>query len=151
MRKIFVIVTAIVWMYGSNIEITSQKFEANQKELISKFFGKVVVKKGKDLIKADKVFIYFNKDKKPIKIIAQTDVSFTFINRAKTYKGKAQKVIYYPMKKEYFLSGNVQIVELPDNKKIFAQSVVIDLASNNLSIQGNKKKPVKMIFSIEEK
>ena len=142
---------AIVWMYGGNIEITSQKFEANQKELISKFFGKVVVKKGKDLIKADKVFIYFNKNKKPIKIIAQKNVYFTFINKAKTYRGRAQKVIYYPMKKEYFLSGNVQITELPDNKKIFAQSVVIDLASNNLSIEGNKKKPVKMIFSIEEK
>ncbi len=152
MRSIFIILSFLTLIMAENVEIRSERFEANQQELISKFLGNVIFKKGKNIIKADKVFIYFNKKKKPIKIDAMGNVAFTLYDKSgKYYKGKAKRVVYFPKKKEYLLTGDVQITQFPDQKKIYAQIVMLNLKDSRIEVKGNENKPVKMILKIEEK
>ncbi|SMC09556.1 lipopolysaccharide transport periplasmic protein LptA [Nitratiruptor tergarcus] len=153
MKKIFFILCLSFFsLYAAQIEITSKKFEADQKKLFSKFIGNVIFKKGSDIIKADEVFIYFNKAKKPQKIDAKGHVTFVLHDQqGKKYKGKAKEVIYYPSKKEYYLRGSVEIVQFPQKKRIYAQNIYLNLQQSKISVKGTQDTPVKMIFTIEEK
>lgn len=151
MRLLFVFIFAIV-LQAENIEITSKKFEASQKELISKFLGNVIVKRAQDKIEADEVVIFFNKNHKPIKIIAQGNVQFSIVDaNGKHYDGTAKHIIYFPTKKEYLLQGDVHIMQNPEMKKLFAQEIYLNLQDSKLIVRGSNNKPVKMIINIEEK
>ncbi len=151
MRLILLLVFALL-LQAENIEITSKKFEASQKELISKFLGSVVVKRAQDRIEADEVVIYFNKKHKPIKIVAKGNVRFSIVDKnKKRYSGSAKQIIYFPNKKEYLLRGDVHIEQMPEKKKLFAQEIYLNLQSSKLNVQGSYNKPVKMIINIEEK
>ncbi|BCD67996.1 lipopolysaccharide transport periplasmic protein LptA [Nitratiruptor sp. YY09-18] len=151
MRIVVAILLLLSFIFAEQIEITSQKFEGDQKRLLSIFTGNVFMKKGKDIIKAQKVTIYFDKKRKPQKIIAIGKVNFTLYDKnGKYYKGNCDKAIYYPKKKEYHLFGNVAVMQLPDNKKLYSQKLVLNLLTSHVVVEGKGKKPVKMIFEIKE-
>ena len=151
MRWIVIVLSTLI-LQAANIEITSKKFEASQKELLSKFIGDVVVKRAKDRIEADEVEIYFDKRHKPLKIVARGRVRFYIVDvQNKKYKGSAKKIIYFPKKKEYILQGDVNIEQLPQKKRLFAQEIFLDLKESKLVVKGSKNRPVKMIINIEEK
>ena len=151
MRLILLLIFALL-LQAENIEITSKKFEASQKELFSKFLGSVVVKRAHDRIEADEVVIYFNKKQKPIKIVAKGNVRFNIVDKnKKRYSGSAQQIVYFPNKKEYLLRGDVHIEQMPQKKKLFAQEIYLNLQSSKLTVKGSSTKPVKMIIDIEEK
>jgi len=149
--KIFVAVfLMVISLFSQDIEITADRFEASEQQLVSKFLGNVVVKRGRDVLKAGEAYIYFNKDKKPVKIVVSKNVTFDISYKEKRYKGRASKIIYYPLKREYLFLGNVEIVELPKNQKIFAQKVYLDLKNNLLKVEGENSKPVKFILKVKE-
>ena len=151
MRLILLLIFALL-LQAENIEITSKKFEASQKELFSKFLGSVVVKRAQDRIEADEVVIYFNKKHKPIKIVAKGNVRFIIVDKnEKRYSGSAKQIVYFPNKKEYLLRGDVHIEQMPQKKKLFAQEIYLNLQSSKLTVKGSHNKPVKMIIDIEEK
>ncbi len=150
MRVIFILLSALFSLMAQDIEITAQRFEASEQELVSRFLGDVVVKRGSDILKAGEAYIYFNKEKKPVKIVLQKGVFFDIRHKEKRYKGRAGKIIYYPAKKEYIFLENVQIVELPKNQKIFAQKVYLNLVKNMLKVEGEKDRPVKFILKVKE-
>ncbi len=153
MKKVLAILLfGFIALFATEIEITAKKFEADQKRLLSKFIGNVVLKKGRDTIKADEVFIFFDKAKKPVKIVAKGHVDFVLYDRGgKSYKGRAKELYYYPSKKEYYLVGDVVIVQYPQKKRIFAQEIDLDLTKGTIHVKGTQDSPVKMIFTIEEK
>ena len=135
---------------AKTVEITSDTFEASQKELISKFIGNVTFKSDNERLKADKVFLYFDKNKKPIKVEAIGYVRFFITDRGKSYEGEAARVVFYPKKKEYILYGNVKVIQKPGKKILYAEEIHIDLVNSKLVVKGKEKKPVKMIFSVDE-
>ena len=152
MKKIFYVCLVAISLMAEEVQIKADRFEANQQELLSKFIGHVVFTKGKNVIKADRVYIYFNKAKKPIKVDAVGHVRFKLYDKnGKYYEGKAGKIVYFPLKKEFLLSKDVQIVQYPDQKRIYAQIVVLDLASSKIEVKGDENKPVRMILKIDEK
>lgn len=152
MRLVPLLFIFVLFLQAENIEITSKKFEASEKELISKFLGNVIVKRDKDRIEADEVIIFFNKKHKPIKIVTKGNVKFTILDsNGKQYNGSAKYIIYFPNKKEYLLQGDVHIVQVPEKKKLFAQEIYLNLQNSKLIVKGSNSKPVKMIINIEEK
>ncbi|BAF69892.1 lipopolysaccharide transport periplasmic protein LptA [Nitratiruptor sp. SB155-2] len=152
MKKIIFLLSISFILFAQEIEITSQKFEASEKELISKFFGNVFVKRGTNRLWADKLFVYFNKQKKPIKFIATGNVRFDlFDQKNKEYKGKCNKLVYFPNKKVYQLFEDVHIVTYPDKKEVYGDKIYLDLIASKVNVAGTKKRPVKMILNIEEK
>jgi len=151
MKKILLITILVTFTLAQNIEITSKEFEADQQKLISKFIGDVVVKRAKDILKSQKLFIYFDKNKKPLRLVAIGNVIFEVYDKnGKFYKGRAQKIEYFPNKKEYLFYEQVHIVQMPDNRKIFAQKVILDLKSSHIQVSGEDKKPVKIILKLKE-
>ncbi len=152
MKKIFYVCWMAISLMAAEVQIKADRFEADQRGLFSKFVGHVVFTKGKNVIKADRVYIYFNKAKKPIKVDAVGHVRFKLYDKnGKYYEGKAGKIVYFPLKKEFLLSKDVQIVQYPDQKRIYAQIVVLDLASSKIEVKGDENKPVRMILKIDEK
>ena len=140
------------FMFAEEVEITSQKFEASEKALVSQFIGDVTLKRGGDSLLSDRLYIYFNKKKKPIKFEAIGNVKFDlFDKKGKEYKGSCKKLIYFPKRRIYQLFDNVKIVTFPDKREVFGESIYLDLNTSKVSVQGNKQRPVKMILNIEEK
>ncbi len=138
-------------LFAADVEITSKAFEADEKKLISIFTGDVDIKKGKDRIKAQKVIVYFDKDRKPIKYEAFKNVTFKIVlDDNKSYEGKAQKIVYLPSKLEYILEKDVFILQKPEMRKIYGEKIVVNRLTGQASVKGDKDKPVKFIFKIEE-
>ena len=146
-----ILMMSLIAVAGEVVEITSMNFEANEKKLISVFSGNVFVKKGKDTIKAQKLIVKFDSDKKPQKYEAVGNVKFKIMmDQNKTYEGKAGKIIYFPKKAKYIFQKDVYVVQLPEMRKIYGEKIIVDKSSGQAIVTGKKNKPVKFIFKIEE-
>jgi lipopolysaccharide export system protein LptA len=133
-----------------NVEITSKSFEADEMKHISKFIGDVKVVKGYDTITADKLTINFDKDKNPTEYIATGNAKFKLILNKKHYSGKANKIIYDPIKKLYHFIGNAFLQDLDSNKKIYGDDIQIDQLNGKYDVKSDGKKPVKFIFKVKD-
>ncbi len=151
MRIFLLYLFALSLFAAQEIEIKAKRFEADEKQLVTRFFGNVELTRGNDVINSDKAFVYFNKAKKPIKFDAVGNVTFKITHEGKKYEGRCGELIYMPLKKEYILIGDVYVHQMPDDRKIYGEKIVLDLIGGNLQVEGEEKKPVKIIFSIEEK
>ena len=151
MRIVAVALLLFGLLYGAQeVEVSAKKLEADQNARVAKFFGEVFFKRGSDTIRAQKAYIFFDQNRKPVKFQAVGDVRFELHYLDKTYKGRCQELVYYPKKREYILTKEVYIEQLPDGKKIYAQKVILSLLDGTLEVEGEPKKPVKLIFEIEE-
>ncbi len=149
--KKFLFLSLAISLFAAQVQITSKRFEGDQNKRISKFIGNVVVTKQKDRLTADEVIVYFDTNKKPQKIVATGNVRFTLYDKnQKYYKGVSDQVTYFPKKKYYIFTGHVHITQYPDNKQIFGEKMRLDLVNSSVDVVGSGKKPVKMIFDIEE-
>ncbi len=147
---LFLIVN-IIYAKTENVEITSKNFEANEAKMISNFSGNVVVTKGYDTIHADKVTIYFDKKKNPIKYIATGNTKFKLMLNKKHYAGYADKIIYSPIKEIYHFIGNVFLQDVDSDKKIYGEDIKIDQKNGKYSVNSDGRKPVKFIFKVKDK
>ena len=78
-------------------------------------------------------------------------VIFEFKKEDSFYKGSADKVTYYPTKSQYILTGNAVIDDVMNKRHIDGDMITLDTITGNANVKGNKKKPVKFIFDMEEK
>ncbi len=147
----FILFTLIGIASAEELKIKANSFTSDQNTGISVFSGNVNMKKTNDELNASKVTIYINKKRKPTKFIAVGNVSFVIATKeGSKYKGVAQKVIYYPKKKEYYFYENVHLKQLNAKKEIMGDEVVLKTIDGKAYAKGLKKEPVIMIFNIEE-
>jgi len=147
----FILFTLIGITSAEELKIKANSFTSDQNTGISVFSGNVNMKKTNDELNASKVTIYINKKRKPTKFIAVGNVSFVIATKeGSKYKGVAQKVIYYPKKKEYYFYENVHLKQLNAKKEIMGDEVVLKTIDGKAYAKGLKKEPVIMIFNIEE-
>ncbi len=154
MKKIILIALILSSMLvakSENVEITSKHFEADETKLISKFTGNVKVVKGYDTITSDVLVINFDKNKNPVKYTATGKANFKLILNKKHYTGKADKIIYNPLKKYYRFIGNAYLQDIDTNKKIYGDDITIDQLNGKYDVKSSGNKPVKFIFKVEEK
>ncbi len=137
-------------LFAEKVEITADKFQADEHKRTSLFTGHVTVKKGKDLIHADRISILFDPSKKPLRYTATGRVHFELTMQKQHYVGEAQKLLYLPKQQRYEASGDVRIEERTSGKKLFGDKIMIDRRTGTSTITGTRHKPVKMIFSVEE-
>ena len=137
---------------AEELQIKSKSFYADEKKGISVFKGKVNVIKANDELNASKVTIYTDKKNQPIKFIAEGDASFVILTQeGSKYRGKAQKVIYYTNKKEYYFYNNVHLIQIDEKKEIIGEEVVLKTIEGKAYAKSSKTEPVIMIFNIPEK
>lgn len=140
-----------VSIVAEELQVKSESFFADEKKGISIFTGNVNIIKSNDELNASKVTIFVDKDNQPIKFIAEGNASFKILTEDNIrYKGKAQKVVYYPNKKEYQFFTNVHLIQVDEKKEIIGKEVILNTITGKAHAKSSKNEPVIMIFNIKE-
>ncbi len=138
-------------LFSQELKITSDFFSADENIGVSVFEGNVNVIKRNDELNASKVEIFTNKQNKPTKFIATGDVSFVIETEEGTsYAGVANRVVYFPIAKEYHFFQNVHLKQLNEKKEIQGDEVVLKTLDGKAYAKGVVEKPVIMIFDMSE-
>jgi len=136
---------------AAQLKIAADAFSANEKEGRSVFSGHVRIKMGSDELNATRVEVFFDNSRTPTKYIAEGDASFFLkTDTGSTYQGKAQKVVFLPLKEEYRFSGDVHLMQLNEHKQIDGEEVIVNIQEGTAKAKGAEKQPVIMIFNLPE-
>ena len=139
------------FLFGVELKIKADSFNADQNKGLSIFKGNVHIAKSKDELNASKVTIYTDKKNQPVKFVATGNVSFKIQTDKKAkYIGSANRVIYIPLKKEYYFYENVVLKQINEKKEIEGDEVILNTSSGRAYAKGLSKKPVIMTFDIPE-
>jgi lipopolysaccharide export system protein LptA len=149
MKHLFLIFTLSSLLFSQELKITSDFFNADEKQGLSVFTGHVNIIKHHDELNASEVSIYTDKENKPTKFVAIGAVSFVIETaQGAKYSGVANKAIYLPKKKEYHFFQDVHLKQLDEKKEIQGDEVVLKLNDGKAYAKGVVKKPVIMIFDL---
>jgi lipopolysaccharide export system protein LptA len=150
MKKFLILSMISLSLFSNNLEITSKSFTYNEARKISTFIKDVNVTRGMDNILCDKMDIFFNDKKKPIKIVALNDVRFQIkVDTNSTYKGKSNKLVYLIPEEKIDLEGNVSIKKIEDDQRLYGEKVIIDKKNKTANVIGNDK-PIKFIIKVND-
>jgi len=144
----FIFFTAI---FANNLEITSNNFYYKDGEQKAKFSGNVIAKEGKNIIKANKVIVFLDKDNQAKKYIASGSVKFEIKNEKQYIKGNSKVLIYLPIEDKYILKGKVALDDILNKRQVFGDEIVIDNKKGESYAKSQTKKPVKFIFKVKSK
>ncbi|MDX1807924.1 MAG: lipopolysaccharide transport periplasmic protein LptA [Sulfurospirillaceae bacterium] len=136
---------------ASEVQITADKFMANEAKFVSVFTGHVHVTKGSDNLKADKIVIDFDKNKKPTKYTATGNAEANMTINKKKYFASGETLIYEPNLSRYTIKKNAFLHELDTDKKVYGEVIYVDQAKGYYEVESKKNEPVKFIFKIEDK
>ncbi|MCK4974276.1 MAG: lipopolysaccharide transport periplasmic protein LptA [Sulfurimonas sp.] len=152
MKQIIILTVFLVLsLYSEELKVKAKLFNADQKTGVSVFEGDVNIVKGSDELNASKVTIYTDSEQRPIKFVAEGDASFYIKTLdGSTYRGKAQKVIYLPNKKEYYFYKDVHLKQINEKKEIIGEEVVLKTTDGKAYAKGAEKEPVIMIFNMPD-
>ncbi len=149
---ILAVILGFTFLNAEQVEITSNDFFADENKQTSEFIGNVNIKKGSfDELKADKVIVYFDKKRQPIKYVATGNARAKIFIKDKHYDGKGNTVTYEPAKQIYTVSGNGYFHEIETDKNVYGEKIVVNQKDGTYSVNSDEKKPVKFIFQVEEK
>jgi lipopolysaccharide export system protein LptA len=138
--------------WGEELKVISDNFKGDQQKGISLFSGNVKVTKGLDELNATKVTIYTDKENKPIKYLAEGEVSFYIVTELnERYKGKSQTAIYLPDQGEYHFYKKVDLIRLDDFRRVKGDKVIVNTVVGNASAESANNEPVIMTFTIQDK
>lgn len=138
-------------LHAAQLKVVAESFEGNEKNGITVFRGDVQITKGSDELNASVVTIHTDAKRQPTKYVAEGKVTF-FIkteNHAQ-YRGRAEKAVFIPAKKEYRFFTNVRIEQIDQKKEITGEEVVVNTVEGKAHAKGGDTKPVIMTFEIEE-
>lgn len=139
-------------LFAKDIQITSDKFYANQNTLISTFTGHVTVTDAGSNVKADKIQVFFTKEKKPIKFVATGGVkAFITTKEGRKFEASAAEMILYPNTEKIELKNNAVITEVNTKNKITGSTVIFNKKSGEAEVYGSANKPVRFTIEVDEK
>jgi lipopolysaccharide export system protein LptA len=137
---------------AEELQVVSDNFKGDQQKGVSIFSGNVKVTKGLDELNASKVTIYTDKDKKPVKYIAEGNVSFYIVTELKEqYKGKSQSATYLPNESEYHFHKKVDLIRIDDFRRVKGDKVVVNTIHGHASAESANDEPVVMTFTLQDK
>ena len=138
-----------ITLFAEKVEVTSDSMKAEDLKKEVHFIGDVTVKQLKSWLHGDKVIVYFDENNETKMYEAIGSVTFEFQNEESFYKGSADKVTYYPTSSQYILIGKAVIDDLINKRHVNGDEITLDMITGNANVKGNKKKPVKFIFDME--
>jgi len=143
------LLTLTVW--AEKVQITSDTMKAYDAKKEMHFIGDANVTQLQDWIHGDEIIVYFDENNETKKYIAVGKVTFMLHQKEAVYKGRAKKVTYYPKKSEYILTGKAVIDDLVNKRHVNGDKIILNVATGNADVIGNRKKPVKFVFDMEKK
>ncbi|PNV83523.1 MAG: lipopolysaccharide transport periplasmic protein LptA [Sulfurimonas sp.] len=150
-KTIFLTIFLTATLFSQELKIKANLFNADQKTGVSVFEGEVNIVRGKDELNASKVTIHTNEEQEPTKFIAEGNASFHIETLdGALYEGKAQKVIYLPIKKEYHFFKEVHLKQTNEKKEIIGEEVILKTIEGKAYAKGAQQEPVIMIFDMSQ-
>lgn len=151
-RKLALICFLLTSFWAKDLlEVSAEKIHSNQENGLTTISGNVVIKKGLDILKAQKVVIKTDSKRNPTFYDASGNVSFRVtLEDKRVMNGEAQKVTYDAIKNEYRLKGKSWIKEEGKKNTIRGEEIVFNPVNGYASVVGDKKKPAKITFTLEK-
>jgi lipopolysaccharide export system protein LptA len=140
-----------VSLWAEKVQVTSDNMKAYDAKKEIHFIGNAKVTQLKDWIHGDEIIVYFDDNNQTDRYVAKGNVTFELHQKEALYKGKADKVTYFPKKSEYVLTGKAVIDDLLNKRHVNGDEIVLNKKTGNANVKGNRKKPVKFIFDLEKK
>jgi len=137
-------------LQGAKVEITSDKFYADDNASKVFFMDKVEVKKGQDRLFCDLLVVYFNEKQETQKYDASGSVRFDIFREGTHYQGSAQSVEYIVKSTQYTFRGNAIIHDLTAKRDLFGEEIVLNSLTGKATVKSGDKRPSKFIFEMEE-
>ena len=148
----FLLPLSMLVISAEELKVISDNFQGDQQKGISIFTGNVKTTKGQDELNASKVTIYTDANKKPLKYVAEGDVSFYIVTELKeVYKGKSLIAVYYPNESEYHFYKKVDLIRVDDYRRVRGDKVIVNTIKGQATAESIKGEPVIMTFTLEEK
>ena len=149
-KIIFLLFFSFLNVFASKIEVSALNFYADENLGESILSGDVKIKKDKDILTSEKLIIYTNKNRKPIKYKATQNPQFSIYLKDKLYKGSGDVFVYDVVKDVYEIQGNAFIYEITTNKKLYGEKIIVDRKKNTYQVQSDNKKPTRFTFELED-
>jgi len=150
MKKILIFLIFLSFLLGQNLHIISKKFKFNSKVMQGVFTGDVNATENHNNILSQKMIIFFNKNKKPIKYVATGNVKFILdLDKNATYKGHCNKLIYNFKNYNIYLFGNALVKKIQTGELASGEEIKINRKTKDISVIGNKK-PVNIIIKVNQ-
>jgi lipopolysaccharide export system protein LptA len=148
MKKIFLILSLLIFLNADELKVTSEYFQYDMAKKESVFKGKVHAVKGNDDITAERMVLYFDKNKKPVKFIAEGNVKFKIsLDKNSTYKGVAQELVYQLKNGNIILKGNAEILKVQTGESVKGNKIILNRYTKNAEVIGGEK-PVEIIIKV---
>lgn len=138
---------------AETVEVSGDKFFADEVKLVSILTGNVIVKKGSyDTLNSDKLTINFDTNKQPTKYTATGNAKFKVLVGEKHYDGDGSILTYTPASETYTLEGNAHLREFESKKEVFGEKIVVNRINGTYEVfrDEKNKKPIKLIFEVED-
>lgn len=133
------------------IEVSADYIVSNQAQGKTTMSGNVVIQRGEDILRANQVIINMGKDKRPSKYEAIGKVDFNVkTDDGRIMQGKANKITYDAKREEYRLLGKAWVQEKGKKNAVRGERIVLNRQNGSASVEGGKKKPAKIIFTLEK-
>lgn len=139
-------------LHAEALKVVAEQFQADEATGITLFSGNVQISRGSDEINASTVRIRLNEKRQPIEYWADGNVSFHITAEANaTFSGTAQHAHFIPSEQAYRFSGDVELLQLDQKKRIIGEEVSVNLAKGSAMAVGKAERPVIMTFELEER
>lgn len=150
-RIIFALCFASFFALANQVEISAERFFADEKKGENVLSGNVIVKRDKDILRANKLLVITNKKRKAVKYIATGNTRFEILLQDKLYKGSGDELIYDVSNDSYEIVGNAFVEEVESKKKVIGEKIIIDRKQEKYSVISSEQKPAKFVFELETK
>ena len=150
-RVIILFFTCFNIVLGTQIEVKALSFYSDENKGQSILSGNVEVIRGNDILNSEKLVIYTDKERKPIRYEAMQNARFKIVLKGKTYKGSGDKFIYNVAKDVYEIDGNAYINEVGSNQKLFGDKIIVDRKANVYRVESKERKPARFVFDLKDK
>lgn len=152
MKRLLFLLALLPPLGAEKIEIRSHSFETDELRGVTLFTGDVVVTRGKDVIKAQRIEVATDGKKEINRFEAEGNTTFILhLDENKTFRGHAGSFLYMPEKKEYLLGGGAVVEDLEGGRKIIGETILINEEKKHARVSGDEKKPVRLILTIDDK
>lgn len=115
-RKIILFLMSISISLASQIEVKALNFYSDENKGESILSGNVEIIRGDDILTAEKVIIYTDKNRKPMRYEAVQNANFKIVLKGKTYKGSGDNLFIMWLKifmklMEMLLLMNLKVIK----------------------------------------
>ncbi|EIP3022251.1 LptA/OstA family protein [Campylobacter jejuni] len=150
-RQIILLLACVSVTWATQIEVKALNFYSDENKGESILSGNVEVIRGDDILNSEKLIIYTDKNRKPIRYEAMQNARFKIVLKGKTYKGSGDKFIYNVNKDTYEINGHAYINELGSNQKLFGDKIIVDRKANIYRVESKDQKPARFVFDLKDK